>query len=147
MALIWLRRFELKGDIRYVNAALKALDLVKLAQPMSSGDTGIRGGIPGSFPVWGAYISNTLPNWAAKFFVDGLLAKKRVLKQLATRHRQPSSGPGGSGKPVPMTLPALQGSAERPQKLVMYTRAVFGVNSRHCLNPGRNWGSAPLWSL
>jgi hypothetical protein len=79
MALVWLRLFERDGDRRLLDAALKALDLVKAAQPMFSRNRGIRGGIPGSDPVWGDYLSMALPNWAAKFFVDAVLAKQRVL--------------------------------------------------------------------
>ena len=33
-----------------------------------------RGGIKGSHPIWGGYDPFRYPNWAAKFFVDALLA-------------------------------------------------------------------------
>lgn len=79
MALIWFRLAQIDGDTRFTSAALKALDLVKAAQLMDNGDTGIRGGIPGSAPVWGDYVYTQLPNWAAKYFVDALLAKRDAL--------------------------------------------------------------------
>lgn len=87
MVLVWLRLFELDGDARLLNAAFKALDLIKVAQPMFGRNPGIRGGVPGSDPVWGDYLDMTLPNWAAKFFIDALLAKQRVLSTLGARAR------------------------------------------------------------
>ncbi|MGD9897741.1 MAG: glycoside hydrolase family 88 protein [Calditrichaceae bacterium] len=40
----------------------------------------IRGGIAGSYPVWGNYIHFAYPNWAAKFFMDSLM-NERLLSQ------------------------------------------------------------------
>lgn len=37
---------------------------------------GIRGGIPGSKPIWGAYQRFRFPNWAAKFYLDAYLLLK-----------------------------------------------------------------------
>ena len=33
----------------------------------------MRGAIPGSAPIWGAYSRFEFPNWAAKFFADALI--------------------------------------------------------------------------
>jgi hypothetical protein len=33
----------------------------------------VRGGIAGSWPIWGAYSRFEFPNWAAKFFADALM--------------------------------------------------------------------------
>jgi hypothetical protein len=33
----------------------------------------VRGAIPGSAPIWGAYSRFEFPNWAAKFFADALI--------------------------------------------------------------------------
>lgn len=75
LALIWFRLFEATGEQRYRKAALRAIELVKRAQPLTNSNPGIRGGIPGSDPAWGDYIPMALPNWAAKYFVDALLKK------------------------------------------------------------------------
>ncbi|HKV51954.1 MAG TPA: beta-L-arabinofuranosidase domain-containing protein, partial [Gemmatimonadaceae bacterium] len=83
MALIWLELHRLEGDPALVNAALRAIDLVKRAQMVQSGDPGLRGGVAGSDPIWGGYIELAVPNWAAKFFIDALLAKARALASLA----------------------------------------------------------------
>jgi hypothetical protein len=79
MALIWLRLYGHSHSAALLGAAGKALDLVAGAQPMFTNDRNLRGGIPGSAPIWGDYMSCALPSWAAKFFIDALLEKKRTL--------------------------------------------------------------------
>jgi hypothetical protein len=37
-----------------------------------------RGGIRGSFPAYGGYGTYQFLNWAAKFFVDALLAERKL---------------------------------------------------------------------
>ena len=54
------------------------LELVKRAQPLLHAHQGIRGGIPGSDPIWGDYLTMALPNWAAKYFIDALLRKEAL---------------------------------------------------------------------
>jgi hypothetical protein len=85
LALIWFRLFELDDDLRYVNAAIGALDEVKRAQVMHLKHPGLRGGIAGSAPIWGDYLHFALPNWAAKFFIDALLLKKQIMSNLQVR--------------------------------------------------------------
>jgi hypothetical protein len=85
LALIWFRLFELDDDIRYVNAAINALEEVKRAQVMHLKDDGLHGGIAGSAPIWGHYLHFALPNWAAKFFIDAMVMKKQVTKSLQLR--------------------------------------------------------------
>jgi folate-dependent phosphoribosylglycinamide formyltransferase PurN len=116
MALIWMRLFERSGDERLLNAALKAIDLVKAAQPMNSAEAGIRGGVPGSDPVWGEYLRLGLPNWAVKFFVDALLVKERVMRGVADR-------PAGSWKvPADLAREAPSGSGNSAgTRIVLYT--------------------------
>ncbi len=86
LAILWMHVAVTTGDARFVNAAFTALDHVKRAQSMASGDAGIRGGVPGSWPVGGGYIPYALPNWAAKFFVDALLGKQAWLARAARQH-------------------------------------------------------------
>jgi len=76
MALVWqrlARRRDVSGD--FEAWAGRALDLAASSQSLSSRNGGIRGGLPGSDPVWGDYIYAAFPNWAAKFFIDGQLAR------------------------------------------------------------------------
>jgi hypothetical protein len=95
MALIWLELHRLRSDPALLSAACKAIDLVKRAQPMSSSDPGIRGGIPGSDPIWGGYIYMGIPNWAAKFFIDALIEKQAVLDRLGVPTPAAAAVPDG----------------------------------------------------
>jgi len=135
MALIWLRLHERRPDLRFLNAALKALDGVKRAQSLDNPDAGIRGGVGGSDPVWGGYIYNALPNWAAKFFIDALLQKRRALGRLAGT---PSVPIWAVPSDVPTSLPPVA-EREPPASLrvVLYTTA----ESHKPAEMLRNWSS------
>lgn len=73
MALCWLRLAQINGDPRYRDAAWRAIAYVKRTQRLEDTDPVIRGAIPGSAPIWGAYSRFEFPNWAAKFFADALI--------------------------------------------------------------------------
>lgn len=77
MALVWLRLYERTGDDAYLEAATDAVEFVKTTQTLNGPPT-VRGGVKGSFPVWGRYMYLRYPNWAAKFFADALLCKRRI---------------------------------------------------------------------
>ena len=47
------------------------------------------GGIPGSFPVWGEYMRFSLPNWAAKFYLDALLLEVCGVEEKSFRELPP----------------------------------------------------------
>lgn len=113
MALVWFALFDRTGDARFLNAGLKAIDLVKKAQPLENADPGIRGGIPGSDPVWGDYIRMALPNWAPKFFIDALLQKRAALEALPSRRRGVAVLPAD----VPLKVPAATSSRARAPQL------------------------------
>jgi hypothetical protein len=100
MALIWFRLHSLSRNLRLVNAASKAIDLVKLAQPMRNPNPGLFGGVPGSDPVHGSYIKGAVPNWAAKYFIDALLEKRRVLSELQTEPARPAASAGTQRGPI-----------------------------------------------
>jgi len=78
IAIIWLKMYKISNDARFLNAALKIIDQVKASQSLDSKNLGIRGGIAGSYPIWGKYIKYAYPNWATKFFVDALLLKEEI---------------------------------------------------------------------
>ena len=61
LSLIWSRLFEITGDARYVNAALKINDYVLGLVDLHSKCPGIRGGIKGSDPIWGPYMTYRMP--------------------------------------------------------------------------------------
>jgi hypothetical protein len=74
MAILWLRLFNLVDDVRYLASAHKAVAFVAGTQDVETRHDGVRGAIAGSFPITGRYERFKYPNWAAKFFIDALLA-------------------------------------------------------------------------
>lgn len=85
MALVWQRLALLDGGraAEYRSWAGRALDLASRSQSLTSRNGGVRGGLPGSDPIWGDYIYAAFPNWAAKFFIDGQLARTSLLAKRA----------------------------------------------------------------
>lgn len=73
MALCWLRLAQVGGDKAYRDAAWRAIAYVKRTQRLEDSDHVVRGAVPGSAPIWGAYSRFEFPNWAAKFFADALM--------------------------------------------------------------------------
>lgn len=73
MALCWLRLAQITGDSTWRDAAWRAIAYVKRTQRLEDDDAVVRGAIPGSAPIWGAYSRFEFPNWAAKFFADALI--------------------------------------------------------------------------
>ena len=71
-AIVWARLHACVGGKGYRTGIVRALDRVMATQDLDARDPGIRGGIKGSHPVWGRYAPMSLPNWAAKFFVDAM---------------------------------------------------------------------------
>ncbi len=73
MAINWLRLAHLTGDETFVRAAERANRFNMSIQDLDTADPCIRGGIKGSHPIDGGYMTWRYPNWAAKFFMDGLM--------------------------------------------------------------------------
>ncbi len=47
-------------------------------QQLTAKSPGVRGGIKGSHPIWGAYEPYEYPSWAVKFFSDALMLEERL---------------------------------------------------------------------
>lgn len=73
MANCWLRLGEMTGDRGWLDPAARALAFVKTTQDRCAADGGVRGGIPGSWPLSGEYGRWEMLSWAAKFFADALM--------------------------------------------------------------------------
>ncbi len=71
----WLRLYEITGDLRYLNAALKMNEMLKQLLPLRGGQ-GIAGGVSGSYPIWGRYQSLRYISWGCKFMADALLLEQ-----------------------------------------------------------------------
>jgi uncharacterized protein YyaL (SSP411 family) len=82
MSMVWGRLFELTGDGRYLNAALKLNDFVVSLIDLKSHCPGIHGGVRGSHPLWGPYMTCRLPSWAAKFTLDALFQEDDALTRI-----------------------------------------------------------------
>lgn len=78
MAIIWLKLFEQTNEQHYYQAAKTSLQYVMSCQDIHNPNPNIQGGIKGSQPIWGEYTRLSYPNWAAKFFIDGLLLLLRL---------------------------------------------------------------------
>jgi uncharacterized protein YyaL (SSP411 family) len=74
MALIWLRLAKLNGLSKYKQAADRTIRYIASTQYLKDMPRDIRGGIAGSWPVYGGYEGFKFPNWAAKFFADTVMA-------------------------------------------------------------------------
>jgi hypothetical protein len=68
VACCWLRLFQLTGNQDYFNAAAITNQYVRSNICLGRGDK--RGGVKGSFPVYGDYGPYEYLNWAAKFAID-----------------------------------------------------------------------------
>lgn len=82
ISLVWSTLYQVTGDVRYLNGALKINQDLKSLQVLDSPNAGIRGGIKGSHPIWGLYRTFGYPAWAAKFFIDALIAEEQALHKL-----------------------------------------------------------------
>ena len=77
MSCVWLRLFEVTGDLRYLNAALKMNEMLKQLLP-TKGRRGVVGGVAGSHPIWGAYQPMRFISWGCKFLADALMLEQRL---------------------------------------------------------------------
>ncbi len=76
VAELWLRFYSRERNENYLTAAEAALGFVASRQTVNRALPKLHGGIPGSSPAFGCYERFKYPNWAAKFFVDAMLALK-----------------------------------------------------------------------
>lgn len=70
---LWLRLFGLRSEPAFAEGAERAIAFVSRTQNLRTANSGVRGGIAGSAPIYGRYERFAYPNWAAKFYVDALL--------------------------------------------------------------------------
>ncbi len=82
MTLNFARMFELTGDKKFFEGALllwnKNYDM-QSRMPFSS----LKGGIAGSKPIWGPYMTWEYPNWAVKFYLDAYQIMMKLINAKA----------------------------------------------------------------
>jgi uncharacterized protein YyaL (SSP411 family) len=87
LSRVWGRLYEATRDVRYLNALLKLNDFVLNSIDLQSNNPGIRGGVKGSQPIWGYYMTYRYPSWAAKFTLDALFQEDDALAILGGGNR------------------------------------------------------------
>ncbi len=137
-ALIWLHLYRKSGDPRLLNAAMKALDLVRQTQPMTDPRDGVRGGIAGSNPVWGAYISHAFPNWAAKYFIDACLALNHALENPVEFSERP-----GIPADIPTALPDSSRLAPGKKLIVGLLTTTNSIKFAQFMQASSSWNFRP----
>jgi len=80
IAICWLMLYQYIGNKAYRDAAFATNKYVRQTMKIDKPDE-IRGGIKGSFPIYGAYGAYQYLNWACKFFIDSNMLEKCIRKQ------------------------------------------------------------------
>ncbi|MGC2112248.1 MAG: formyltransferase family protein [Candidatus Korobacteraceae bacterium] len=137
-ALIWLHLYRKTGDPRWLNAAMKALDLVRHTQAMSDASEGIRGGIAGSSPAWGDYISHAFPNWAAKFFIDACLELPAALENPIAFNGRPAVPAD-----IPTALPQSLGATPKKTLTVGLLTTASSSKFHQFMQASSSWNFRP----
>ena len=73
MCICWSRLRDAAGEAGFAANIDSGLSFLKSSQRLDDPADEVRGGIAGSWPIWGAYSRFEFPNWAAKFFADALM--------------------------------------------------------------------------
>jgi len=89
---VWLRLFEVTGDLCYLNAALKMNEMLKQSLPLTGG-RGVAGGVAGSYPIWDAYQPLRFISWGCKFLADALMLEQRLTRQVEKQFESKSEAP------------------------------------------------------
>lgn len=77
LAGILLVLYDITQESRYQTVARKVLKFLKSTQNCVSDDSGLRGGIKGSYPFDGDYGRFELLNWPTKFYIDALILNEK----------------------------------------------------------------------
>ena len=78
LAIVCYRLYEYLGDRKYWAAAERLVNYLKPLQLLNSPNLALNGALPGSFPLFGNYMTAGYPNWATKYLLDALLLQHRL---------------------------------------------------------------------
>jgi hypothetical protein len=78
MAVNWSVLAVSCGEVEFAHHARLAVGYLKRHHRISAQDAVIRGGVAGSYPIWGAYERFCYPAWAVKFFADAVMLVGRI---------------------------------------------------------------------
>jgi hypothetical protein len=77
---VWSQLYLLTHDQKY-RTAVEVLNRYLMARhDIRNPDLRLRGGLPGSWPVWGEYGRLQILNWATKFLLDAFTLEQQILK-------------------------------------------------------------------
>lgn len=79
-SIVWSELYSLTGDEKYRTALHQVNRYLMARHDIRNPDVRLRGGVAGSWPVWGDYGRLSILNWATKFFVDALSCEQRISK-------------------------------------------------------------------
>jgi uncharacterized protein YyaL (SSP411 family) len=77
MAVNWTILAVGCGESELLDHARLAVAYLKRHHRVTAHDPVIRGGLAGSYPIWGAYERFCYPAWAVKFFADAIMSLER----------------------------------------------------------------------
>jgi hypothetical protein len=80
-SIVWAELYQITGSRRYRNAFQRVNRYLMSCHDTSSPALTVRGGMTGSWPVWGEYGRYKVLNWATKFFLDALLLEKQLVEE------------------------------------------------------------------
>jgi Squalene-hopene cyclase C-terminal domain len=78
MAVNWAVLTVSCGEAEFAHHARLALVYLKRHHRVAARDAVIRGGMAGSYPIWGVYERFCYPAWAVKFFADAVMLVGRI---------------------------------------------------------------------
>jgi hypothetical protein len=86
---IWSQLYQLTHDQKY-RAAVQVVNRYLMARhDIRNPDPRLRGGLPGSWPVWGGYGRLQILNWATKFLLDALTLEEAIRREPEGTSRSP----------------------------------------------------------
>jgi Prenyltransferase and squalene oxidase repeat len=77
-SIVWGELFLRTGDSKYRQAVELVNRYLMSRHDIRNSDPRLRGGLAGSWPVWGEYGRLMVLNWATKFLVDALRIQQRI---------------------------------------------------------------------
>jgi len=77
-SIIWSDFYMRTGAEKYREAVRLVNDYLLARHDIRNPDDRLRGGVPGSWPVWGDYGRLRILNWATKFLVDAMTSEEQI---------------------------------------------------------------------
>jgi hypothetical protein len=77
-SIVWSELYQLTHEAQYREPAGRVNRYLMARHDIRNPDARLRGGVAGSWPVWGDYGRLRILNWATKFLVDALALDMRI---------------------------------------------------------------------